>query len=149
MWQEFKTFLVKQNALALAIAVVVGGALDTVVKSIVDGLIMPIVAAASPNPESYQDLTWQLGPLALKPGLVLAAVLNFLIVGFVAWRLSKLFIREAPAAAAKAVKSCPYCFMGDLDVLATRCPHCTSALGEVPSYSPSAGGVGARGMSPA
>ncbi len=136
MWQEFRAFLIKQNALALAIAVVVGGALDSVVKSIVDGLIMPIVVVASPDPARYQNLTWQLGPLALKPGLVLAALLNFVIVGFVAWRLSKLFLREAPAAAAKTVKTCPFCFMGDLDPKASRCPHCTSVLDEVSGLVP-------------
>lgn len=130
MWSEFKAFLIKQNALALAIAVVIGGALDTVVKAIVAGVIMPFIAVASPNPDSYEKLTWSIGPLQLKPGLVIAALLNFLIVGLVAWRLSKLFLREAPMAAAKAVKACPFCYMGDLDPKATRCPHCTSPQGD-------------------
>ena len=128
MWKEFKAFLIKQNALALAIAVVIGGALDKVVKSLVDGLIMPFVAVASPNPAAYEQMQWGLGPLVLKPGLVISALINFVIVGLVAWRLSKAFIREAPAAEARAVKACPFCRMGDLDIKATRCPHCTSPL---------------------
>jgi large conductance mechanosensitive channel len=130
MWQEFKAFLIKQNALALAIAVVIGGALDRVVKSLVDGFVMPFVAVASPDPARYENMTLTLGSLVLRPGLIISAVINFLIVGFVAWRLAKLFIKEAPAAAAKAVKACPFCFMGDLDPKATRCPHCTSVLDE-------------------
>jgi large conductance mechanosensitive channel len=128
MLKEFKAFLVKQNALALAIAVVIGAALDGVVKSIVDGLIMPLIAAVTPDPANYQNLTWTLGRLVLKPGLVIAAILNFVIVGFVVWRLSKAFIKS-PAESPKApTKACPFCKMGDLDLAATRCPHCTSEL---------------------
>jgi large conductance mechanosensitive channel len=128
MWREFKAFLIKQNALALAIAVVIGGALDKVVKALVDGFVMPFVAVASPDPSSYEKMTLGVGALQLKPGLIISAVINFVIVGFVAWRLSKIFIREAPAADTKALKACPFCFMGDLDIKATRCPHCTSPL---------------------
>lgn len=129
MWQEFKAFLIKQNALALAIAVVIGGALDTVVKSIVDGLIMPFVAAASPDPASYQNMTLSLGPLVLKPGLVIAALINFVIVGLVAWRLSKALIRPTADTPKAPTKACPFCKMTDLDLAATRCAHCTSQLG--------------------
>ena len=49
MWRDFKSFLIKQNALALAIAVVIGAALNDVVKSLVDNIIMPIVGYATPN----------------------------------------------------------------------------------------------------
>lgn len=126
MWQEFKSFLVKQNAFALAIAVVVGGALDRVVKAIVDALIMPVVAFLSPSPERWESLVVP-GPIPLRYGLVISAVLNFFIVGFVAWRLSKLVLRPAPTAKG-ATKACPHCRMADLDVAATRCRHCTSEL---------------------
>src|SRR5689334_15667879 len=128
MLKEFKAFLVKQNAIALAIAVVIGAALDTVVKSIVDGLIMPIVAAVTPNPASYQNMTLAVGRLVLKPGLVIAALINFVIVGFVVWRISKAFIKPAAESPKAPTKACPFCRMGDLDVAATRCPHCTSEL---------------------
>ncbi|MGH7634252.1 MAG: MscL family protein, partial [Gemmatimonadaceae bacterium] len=43
MWQDFKAFLIKQNAIALAIAVVLGVALNTLVQSIVNDFIMPII----------------------------------------------------------------------------------------------------------
>ena len=131
MLQEFRAFLIKQNALALAIAVVIGGALDKVVKAIVDGLIMPIVAVAAPG-GAWQQATLRAGPFVFGVGPLAAAVINFVIIGFVAWRLSKLFIRPEAKA---ATKRCPYCQMDDLDQLARRCPHCTSEL-EV------AGGVG-------
>lgn len=126
MWREFKAFLIKQNALALAVAVVVGGALDTVVKAIVNGLLMPLVAPLqSATGGDYAKLTWSLGPVRLAPGLVLAALVNFVIIGFVAWRLSKLFAKETPTS---PTKTCPVCFKSDLDERALRCPHCTSPL---------------------
>ena len=49
MWREFKAFLLKENVLALAIAVVVGGALNALVTAAVEDLIMPVVAAATPD----------------------------------------------------------------------------------------------------
>lgn len=126
MWAEFKAFLIKQNALALAIAFVVGAALNTVVQAIVNDAIMPIVAVAAPAGE-WQKAMWDIGPFHFGVGNLTSAVVNFLIIGFVAWRLSKLFIREAAPAAAPATKVCQYCKM-IIDAQASRCPHCTSQL---------------------
>ena len=133
MWSEFKAFLIKQNALALAIGVVIGAALNGVVDAIVKGLITPIIAAASGmTGQGWQ--TWKTpGPVAFEVGLIVSAILNFLIVGFVAWRMAKLFIREsppAPAAPQAALRSCPSCIM-EIDARATKCPHCTSAIAAV------------------
>jgi large conductance mechanosensitive channel len=125
-WNEFKAFLIKQNAIALAIAVVIGGALDRVVKSIVDGLIMPIVGVLLPGTD-WEKFTAGFGSLQFGIGLVIAAIINFLIIGFVAWRMAKLFIKPEPAAAAPATVKCRYCRM-DIDSEATRCAHCTSEL---------------------
>ena len=125
MWRDFKSFLIKQNALALAIAVVIGAALNDVVKSIVDNIIMPIVAYATPG-GAWRTATWNVGPVRFGIGAVAAAVLNFLIVGFVAWRLSRMFL---PKEGEKpATKTCQFCRLSDLDLAATRCPHCTSTL---------------------
>jgi large conductance mechanosensitive channel len=124
MWNEFRAFLLKQNALALAIGVVVGGALDSVVKGLVEGFIMPLVQVLLPANTSWQAYTLP-GPLPFKLGLIANALLNFAIIGLVAWRLSKLFIKDAPPP---AVKACPYCRKGDLDSAASRCPHCTAIL---------------------
>jgi large conductance mechanosensitive channel len=123
MIKEFKEFLLKQNIVALAIAVVVGTALNTLVKALVDDFIMPVVAAIGPGGE-WQTATWDVGSVKFGVGDFLAALINFLIIGFVAWRISKIFIR-AEAEAPK--KNCPYCRMS-IDAAAIRCPHCTSQL---------------------
>ena len=126
MWKEFQAFLIKANVLALAIAVVVGGALNTLVTALVEDFIMPIVAVATPDPAGWQSAVVP-GPLPFKIGHFGGALLNFLIVGFVAWRLSKIFIRPEPPATAPATKNCGFCKMS-IDATATRCAHCTSQL---------------------
>lgn len=126
MWQEFKTFLIKQNAIALAIAVVIGAALNTLVQAIVNDFIMPVVALVTPSGE-WQKVVWTIGSLKIGVGDFLSALLNFLIIGLVCWRISKVFVKAAPAAPPAPTKKCPYCRM-DVDPAATRCAHCTSEL---------------------
>ena len=121
--KEFKDFLLKQNVVALAIAVVVGTALNTLVKALVDDFIMPIIVAIGPGGD-WQKATWSVGTVKFGIGDFLAAVINFLIIGLVAWRISKIFIK--PAAEAPK-KTCPYCRMS-MDAAATKCPYCTSQL---------------------
>ena len=124
MWNEFKGFLIKQNVIALAIAVVVGGALGTLVKALVDDFIMPIVAAVLPSGD-WQKATWTVGSVHFGIGDFLAALLNFFIIGFVAWRIAKMFIR--PADEKVTTTDCRFCRM-KVDKDATRCPYCTSEL---------------------
>jgi large conductance mechanosensitive channel len=126
VWREFKGFLIKQNALALAIAVVIGAALTKVVDSVVADFIMPIVGVLTPG-GAWQQWTLDLGRIRFGVGNFLGAVLNFVIVGFVVWRLTKALIRPAPPTSDAATKSCPFCRM-TVDAAATRCPHCTSQL---------------------
>ena len=123
MLRDFKAFLIKQNALALAIGVVIGAAMTKVVTAIVDDVIMPIVAVAQPN-GSWQKATVDVGPFHFLAGDLANAVLNFLIIGFVVWRISKALIKPDPAA---PTRPCPFCRM-TVDAAATRCPHCTSQL---------------------
>ena len=125
MWKEFKAFLIKNNALALALAVVLGAALNDVVKGVVDNIIMPVVGAATPG-GAWRTAVLNVGPVRFGVGPLAAATLNFFIVGFVAWRLSKAFLKPDPEK--PATKTCPVCFMADLDARARRCPHCTSEI---------------------
>jgi large conductance mechanosensitive channel len=105
---------------------VVGGALNKLVTAVVDDFIMPIAAASTPDPKLWQSAVTP-GPIAFKIGDFGSALINFLIVGVVAWRISKAFIRPAPAAEPPATKPCPRCKM-IVDATATRCAHCTSDI---------------------
>jgi large conductance mechanosensitive channel len=126
MWSDFKSFLIKQNVFALAIAVVIGTALAALVKALVDDFIMPIVAVLLPSGE-WQKVTWQVGPVQFGVGNFIAALLNFLIIGFVAWRIAKVFMK--PAKTESTTQDCPFCKM-KIDKSATRCSYCTSQLAE-------------------
>ena len=120
MWSQFKEFLIKQNAVALALAVVFGAALNTLMQALVNDIIMPFVTYAVPKDAAGEKYALELGPFKFTVGHLGAALLNFIIIGFVAWRISKL-------VEAKPGPTCPYCKM-PIDAAATRCGHCTSQL---------------------
>jgi len=122
MWTEFKAFLIKQNVLALAVAVVIGAALGKVVTGVVDDFIMPIVGALTPS-GNWQTATFDVGSMKFGIGNFVSVLINFLIIALVVWRISKAFM--APAAAPAATKQCPFCKMS-VDAAATRCSFCTS-----------------------
>ena len=122
MLRDFRDFIIKQNFLALAVAVVLGGAVAKVVQAVVDDFVMPIIAAGTPGGE-WQKATWDVGSISFRTGDFAAVFLNFLIVAFVVWRIAKLFERPAPPVA--PARTCQFCRM-EIAEGATRCPHCTS-----------------------
>ena len=124
MLRDFRDFIVKQNFLALAIAVVLGGAVGKVIQALVDDFVMPIIAAGTPGGE-WQKATVDVGPVKLLVGDFASVFLNFLIVAFVVWRIAKMF--EAPPAPVVPTRTCQYC-RSEIDAAASRCPHCTSQL---------------------
>lgn len=123
MWSEFKAFLVKENVLALALAVVIGAALAKVVSAVVADFIMPIVGYAVPG-GAWRTVTYDVGPVKFAVGDFAGVLIDFLIIAFIVWRISKAIVRP-PAAA--PIRSCPYCRMA-IDQAASRCAHCTSDL---------------------
>jgi large conductance mechanosensitive channel len=124
---EFKAFLLKQNALALAIGVIIGAAVGKLVSGITDDLIMPVIGVLIPSAEWR---TWQLvlsGSNAIKYGDFLGRVVDFVIVAAVVFVLLKMFIKEETKPPPPAVKICPYC-LETIPQAATRCRACTSTV---------------------
>lgn len=124
MWREFKAFLVKENVLALALAVVIGAALGKLVTALVNDFIMPIVAVVTPG-GNWRAATLDVGPVQFLVGDFLGNLLDFLIIAFVVWRISKAVMRPSPEK--PATRDCPYC-MSAIDARATRCAHCTAPI---------------------
>lgn len=97
----FKAFLTKSNALALAVGVVIGVALGNVVATLVDHVIMPPIGYAL-NGIDFASFKTVLGTdqageeIAIGWGLLINALLVFLVVMLVVYLISKVFIREAP-----------------------------------------------------
>lgn len=133
MLSEFRGFLLKTNALALAIGVIIGAALGTVVTSLVEDIIMPPIGMALGGVDFAEIKTVlkaaALGAdpateVAIRWGVFLNAVITFVIVAFVVWQISRMFIKEAPA---DEVKTCPFCKEANA-VDATRCRACASEI---------------------
>jgi large conductance mechanosensitive channel len=130
MLADFRAFLVKSNALALAIGVIIGAALGTVVTSLVEDIIMPPVGLALGRVDFgelkivLQAASGGAEEVAIRYGAFLNSIITFVIVAIVVWWLGKTFIREDPAV---PVKNCPFCKEANA-VDATKCKYCASAI---------------------
>ncbi|HMI31209.1 MAG TPA: MscL family protein [Candidatus Limnocylindrales bacterium] len=92
---EFKAFLVKHGVIALAVAVVIAGAVGKLVTAVVADLIMPIVGALTPS-GNWRAATVSIGAVKLGVGDFLGALLDFLIISIVVFLIVKALVREQP-----------------------------------------------------
>lgn len=94
MLKEFMDFLKKYGVIGLAIAVVIGGKVNTFVTATVSDIIMPIIGIFIPQ-GSWQ--TWELviGPLRLAIGHWIGAAIDFTVVAFIVFSFSKFILKEA------------------------------------------------------
>ena len=136
MWQEFRDFLLKQNALALAIGVITGAALGRVVSSVVSDLLMPVIGLGLPGGdwrEARFVLSQTAGPdgapivSAINYGAFMGAVIDFAIVSFVVFMIVRARLSPAPEAPPAPTKTCPFC-LDVVPALAAKCRACTSPL---------------------
>ena len=95
---EFKAFLLKHGVIALAVAVVIGGAVQKLVAAIVADLIMPIIGALTPG-GNWRTATVSIGRIKLGVGDFFGAVLDFLIIALVVFLIVKALVKEQPAPA--------------------------------------------------
>ena len=145
MLKDFKEFALKGNAVDLAIGVIIGAAFGTVVKSMVNDILMPpigkmlggvdfsnffVVLGASqyPSLKAAKDA----GAPTVNYGVFVNNVVNLLIVAGVLFLVVKgmnALRREhpVPAPAPRTTKDCPMCATS-IPIAAKRCPNCTSNL---------------------
>ena len=86
--EEFKEFLKEYKVIGLAVAFIIGAALTTLVQSLVNNIIMPIITPLFPS-GSWQTATLALGPIVFGIGSFLAALINFLIIAFVVFIIAR------------------------------------------------------------
>jgi large conductance mechanosensitive channel len=144
MLKEFKEFAMRGNVIDLAVGVIIGAAFGTIVKSLVDDIVMPPIGLlvggldfsnlfVSLSGEHYASLAAAkaAGAPTINYGIFLNNVLNFVIVAFAIFmvvRQINRLKRETPVLPpAPTEKPCPYC-VSTIPLAATRCPHCTSEL---------------------
>jgi len=148
MLKEFKDFAMRGNVIDMAVGIIVGAAFGTIVKSLVDDIIMPpigfllgnvdfsnlfvvIKAGKIIGPYATLAAAKAAGAVTLNIGVFLNTIISFSIIAFSVFliikQISLLKRKEAVAPAMPTTKDCPYC-LSVIPIKASRCPHCTSEL---------------------
>ena len=150
MFKEFKEFAMRGNVVDMAVGIIIGAAFGTIVKSLVDDIIMPPIGLLLGNVDfsnlfavlksgkvtgPYLSLAQakEAGAVTLNVGLFLNTVITFVIIAFAVFLLIKginqLKRKEEAPPAEPTTKECQYCF-STVPIKATRCAFCTSELKE-------------------
>ena len=147
--KEFKEFAMRGNVIDLAVGVIIGGAFQAIVNSLVNDIIMPLVGIITKNDftSKFIQLTGretlyatieeatEAGVSILTYGNFIGAIVNFIIMAFVIFLLVKALNKlasigkkaEPVVEAAPTTKICPFC-KSEIAIDATKCCHCTSEV---------------------
>jgi len=151
MLDEFKKFAMRGNVVDMAVGIIIGGAFGTIVKSLVADVIMPPVGlllggvdfsdlfitlkeGANAGPYATLAIAQEAGAVTISYGVFINAVISFLIVAFAVFLLIRGInnmqaAEEEEPEAEPTEKDCPHC-LTSIAIKATRCPNCTSELGD-------------------
>ena len=135
---EFKEFISRGNVMDMAVGVIIGGAFQSIVSSLVGDVVMPVITVITGG---ISFSSWKLAltegeePSYLNYGNFITEVINFLLMAFIIFCFvklmntlsAKMLRKEAEEAPAPTTKKCPYC-CSEIPIEATRCAHCTSEL---------------------
>lgn len=148
---DFKSFALKGSMLDMAVGIILGAAFGTIVKSLVDDIIMPPIGmllggvdfsdlfitikegAAAAGPYLNLAAAKAAGAVTINAGVFINNMISFLIVAWATFMIVRSFstlrskVEKHEAAAPATEKECPYCFT-KIDIRATRCPNCTAVL---------------------
>ena len=143
MLKEFKKIALKGNMIDLAVGVIIGGGFNSLVTSLVNDIIMPVISLFTGrldftnmfialDGQHYSTLAEaQMHTSTIAYGSFITGLINFLLTAFVIFLvirwMNKLRAKEKPVPQPKMTKVCPFCKI-EVDLHATRCPHCTSQL---------------------
>lgn len=130
--KEFKEFIAQGNVMDLAVGVIIGGAFKTIVDSLTNDIISPILGFV--GGVDFSDLSVTIAGVELKYGSFITAVINFLIMAVIIFLMVKAVNKVMSLGKKKeevveevTTKVCPYC-KSEIDKDATKCPHCTSEV---------------------
>ena len=135
----FRKFLMRGNAIDLAVAVVMGFAFNAIVQSMVKDLITPFIAVLIGKRINFNGLSFHINGTAFQYGAVINAAVSFLIIAAVIY-----WLIVAPAAKVTALanrnrtdteRPCPEC-LNMIPVAAKRCMYCTAEVTPVPPQAP-------------
>lgn len=136
MFAEFRGFLTKTNALALAVGVIIGAAVGNIVSGLASDILMPVIGLALPGGgwrdakivlRTATDATGKVTENAILYGHFIGAILDFVIIAFVLFLILKALVKPVPASAPVPMKTCPEC-LESIPQAAKRCRACTAAV---------------------
>jgi large conductance mechanosensitive channel len=148
MFKEFKEFAMRGNVVDMAVGIIIGAAFGTIVKSLVDDVLMPPIGlllgnvdfsnifitlkdgAKAAGPYASVAAAQAAGAVTINLGLFINTVISFLIVAFSVFLVIKgvnRMRREELPPPPPDTKECPFCYTA-IPLMANRCPHCTSEL---------------------
>lgn len=152
MWNDLKEFALRGNVVDLAIGIIIGSAFTTIVRSLVDDILMPAIGLLlgdvnfadlfillepgdPTGPYTTLEAAQAAGAVTINYGIFINNVITFLIVALVTFFLvrgmNRLYLAsqegEQPKEEEPTTKTCPYC-QETIPIKATRCPQCTSQL---------------------
>ncbi|HJY52606.1 MAG TPA: large conductance mechanosensitive channel protein MscL [Candidatus Udaeobacter sp.] len=152
IWEEFKTFAIKGNAVDLAVGVIIGAAFGAIVNSLVKDVVMPpislltggldfsnkflVLRAAKDGSAAFNTPAdaAKAGAITCNYGNFITLVINFLIVAVAIFLVIRIINQlRQPVEKPVDTKDCPACAM-KIPIKATRCPHCTSELSEAAAH---------------
>jgi large conductance mechanosensitive channel len=145
MLKEFKEFAMRGNVVDMAVGIIIGAAFGTIVKSLVNDVIMPPIGLLLGKVDfsnlfivlkggdvSYNTLAeaQAAGAITLNYGAFINTIISFVIVAFSVFLVIKNInrLKKEEPAPTPTTKECPYCF-SVIPIKATRCGFCTSSLG--------------------
>ena len=128
--EEFKKFALKGNVMDLAVGVIIGGAFQAIVTSLVGDIISPVIGIFAST--DFSNLVLTVNGAEIKYGAFITAIINFIIMALIIFCLVKGLNKLASIGKKEETKeptekNCPFC-QSKISIKATRCPYCTSAL---------------------
>lgn len=141
---DFKAFISRGNVVDMAIGVIIGGAFGSIVTSLVNDIMMPLIGKLTGG-NDFSQMFYALdgkdyptlaaakeATATFAYGSFIQNVVNFLIISFVIFTIIREMTKltnkfKKPEEEKVTSKICPYC-KSQINVEATRCPHCTSEL---------------------
>jgi len=133
MIKEFRAFLTKTNALALAVGFIIGAAVGKVVTGLASDILMPVIGLLLPSGDwreakhvlkTATDAAGKTTESAILYGHFLGTVVDFLIISLVVFFIVRALVKPVPAP---PMKACPEC-LEMVPAAARRCRACTAAL---------------------